>query len=86
MAIAAMVAAQISFCQSGVFLRPPDASMSTTMAPESAEVTKNTSTITMATSERMYPSGKCSRKAKSAWALSASTAWPRLTMPCAWIM
>ena len=44
-------------CQSGEWSLPLEASMSTTSAPESAEVTKNTTTISTATSEITLPSG-----------------------------
>ena len=43
-----MSEAQKIRCQTGVFATPPDASVSTTIAPESAEVTKKTMTIAIA--------------------------------------
>ncbi len=52
--------------------------MSTTSAPESAEVTKNTTTMMIATSDSTEANGKCSRKANSASELSRSMASPRL--------
>jgi len=45
---------------------PPDASVSTTLAPESAEVTKSTATIAMAIKESSELKGKCSGKLNSA--------------------
>src|SRR5690606_36156172 len=60
-------------CQTGVRSAPPDASKSTTSAPESAEVTKNTTTMAMATNEMTLPQGICSRKANSASVVSLCT-------------
>ncbi|CPM32868.1 Uncharacterised protein [Bordetella pertussis] len=68
-------------CQTGVLSAPPDASWSTTSAPESAEVTKNTTTITIATTDVTLPQGRCSRKANKASELSALTVSARLPMP-----
>src|SRR5690606_32023189 len=60
-------------CHTGEFSAPPDASKSTTSAPESADVTKNTTTIAMATDEVMLARGNCSRKANNASELSWAT-------------
>ncbi|MNT00754.1 hypothetical protein D3C72_1351960 [compost metagenome] len=68
-------------CHSGVSSRPPEASMSSTRAPESAEVTKNTTTMATATSERKKEKGKCSRKANSASELSCRTVSTRPVRP-----
>lgn len=68
-------------CHSGVTALPPEASMSTTRAPESAEVTKNTTTMATATSDSRSLSGNCSRKANSASELSAFTVSARLPRP-----
>ena len=78
MATPPMEAAQKMRCQTGVPCWPPEASMSTTSAPESAEVTKNTTTMMIAISEIKPEKGKCSRKANSASELSCSMASPRL--------
>lgn len=62
--------------------------MSTTSAPESAEVTKNTTTISTATSEITLPSGKCSRKANSATELSwltTSANWVKPSCRTMWM-
>src|SRR5690625_1283565 len=50
-------------CQTGELSAPLDASKSTTKAPESAEVTKNTKTMTIATNDVMLASGRRSRNA-----------------------
>lgn len=72
-------------CQMGVFSLPPEASMSSTKEPESAEVTKNSITMHMAIMERKPVSGKCSKKPNKAKAeswltrLAKSTAlWCRI--------
>ena len=60
-------------CHTGVSSWPPEASMSTTMEPESEEVTKNTTTIRVATPEIKPDQGNCSRKRNNATALSSFT-------------
>ena len=57
----------------GVRSAPPEASRSTTSAPESAEVTKNTATMAIATMDTTPLQGSCSRKANSASELSPCT-------------
>ena len=51
------------------------------MEPESEEVTKNTTTITMASIDSTPEKGKFSRKANSASATSADTASPSAAWP-----
>ena len=60
-------------CSMGVRSAPPEASRSTTSAPESAEVTKNTATMAIATMDTTPLQGNCSRKANSASELSPCT-------------
>ncbi len=60
--------------------------MSTTSEPESAEVTKNTTTISTATVDSTLDSGNCSRKANSASELSWPTVSARLVRPSCMIM
>ena len=69
-------------CHSGVSVLPPEANISITKEPESAEVTKNKITIQTATIERMLEKGKCSKKAKSARELSALTVSAKLVIFC----
>lgn len=56
-----MSEAQNIRCQTGVFATPPDARVSTTIAPESADVTKKTITIAIAMNDSTEENGKCSR-------------------------
>src|SRR5690625_3333358 len=65
-AITPMLKAQNKRCHTGVVSLPPEASISTTNAPESAEVTKNTNTISTATKLRTLAKGNCSKKANNA--------------------
>lgn len=51
-------------CQTGVFATPPDARVSTTIAPESADVTKKTMTIAIAMNDSTEENGKCSGEIK----------------------
>src|SRR3546814_9032124 len=62
-------------CHTGEFSAPPEASRSTTSAPESADVTKKTTTMAMATVDVMLANGSCSRKANNASELSCATTW-----------
>src|SRR5690625_719532 len=66
MAITPMLIAQNKRCHTGVLSSPPDANMSTTKAPESAEVTKKTNTIITAMMLSTLDNGNCSRKANKA--------------------
>src|SRR5699024_9599058 len=63
--------AQKTRCHSGVSVRPPEASISNTSEPESAEVTKNKITIHTATNDSTKEKGNCSKKANRAKELSA---------------
>ncbi|SLY07849.1 Uncharacterised protein [Klebsiella pneumoniae] len=65
-----MSEAQNIRCQTGVFATPPDARVSTTIAPESADVTKKTMTIAIAMNDSTEENGKCSRKLNRASATS----------------
>lgn len=56
-----MSEAQNIRCQTGVFATPPVARVSTTIAPESADVTKKTMTIAIAMNDSTEENGKCSR-------------------------
>ena len=62
-------------CQRGVSSRPPDASVSITSAPESAEVTKKMPTNAMARVAVTLAPGRYSRNLNSAVDRSACTAW-----------
>src|SRR5699024_2344262 len=74
MAITPMLIAQNRRCHTGVLSSPPDANISTTKAPESAEVTKNTNTIITAIMLTTLDKGNCSRKANKAREGSSSVA------------
>ena len=50
--------AQKMRCHTGVSLSPPEAKVSTTIAPESAEVTKKTTTINIAKKDKTDENGK----------------------------
>ena len=65
-----MSEAQNIRCQTGVFATPPVARVSTTIAPESADVTKKTMTIAIAMNDSTEENGKCSRKLNRASATS----------------
>ncbi|SVK54730.1 Uncharacterised protein [Acinetobacter baumannii] len=73
--------AQKMRCHTGVLLEPPEARVSTTMAPESADVTKKTITIAMAINESTLENGKCSRKLNNAKATSCCTVAARSVAP-----
>ena len=73
--------AQNTRCHNGVCVLPPEASMSITNEPESAEVTKNNITINTATIDSKLENGKCSKKANSAKELSALTVSAKLVSP-----
>ncbi|MNC41791.1 hypothetical protein D3C75_905710 [compost metagenome] len=70
MATAPMLTDQKMRCHKGEWPCPDEASISTTSAPESAEVTKNTTTMSTAINEMTLENGKCSRKANRARELS----------------
>ncbi|VFZ91960.1 Uncharacterised protein [Klebsiella pneumoniae] len=70
MATIPMSEAQNIRCQTGVLATPPEASVSTTIAPESADVTKKTMTIAIAINDSTEENGKCSRKLNRASATS----------------
>ncbi len=69
MAVAPSTAAQNSRCQTGERAWPREAMLSTTKAPESAEVTKNTAMSTMVSQATGLNQGRYSKKRNS----SAST-------------
>ncbi len=68
-------------CHSGVSVLPPEANISITKEPESAEVTKNKITIHTATIDSRVEKGKCSKKANNANEVSALTVSARLVKP-----
>ncbi len=67
-------------CQTGAS-STPEASMSTTSAPVSAEVTKKISTISTEKKDIAVVQGNCSRKTNSARVLSLRMVWPKSAMP-----
>lgn len=68
-------------CQTGVFATPPDARVSTTIAPESADVTKKTMTIAIAINDSTEENGKCSVKLNKASETSCWTVLARSVAP-----
>ncbi|MOA09827.1 hypothetical protein D3C78_1296820 [compost metagenome] len=85
MATRPIMPAQKIRCQTGVWSVPPEARVSTTIAPESAEVTKNTTTMAIAINDKILENGKCSRKLNSASATSFCTVLARSRAPSAMI-
>src|SRR5690554_2072589 len=68
-------------CQTGVSSRPFEHNISTTIEPESDEVTKNTTTIKVATTLKKLLHGNCSRNANSAIETSFCTISPSESTP-----
>src|SRR5690606_33283290 len=68
-------------CHAGVSSRPFEHNISTTIEPESDEVTKNTTTISVATKLKKPLHGNCSRNAKRAIETSFSTISPSDVTP-----
>ncbi|MNT48601.1 hypothetical protein D3C72_1853910 [compost metagenome] len=73
-------------CHKGEWSCPVEANISTTSAPESAEVIKNTTTISTATIDTTLDIGKCSRKANNANELSCPTTTAKSLTPSLRIM
>src|SRR5699024_6256058 len=78
--------AQKMRCHTGVSVLPPEASISNTKEPESAEVMKNKITINTATIDSRLEKGKRSKKANNASELSALTVSAKLVIPCRMII